>query len=176
MRLAFFALLAVAASLALYAAADFTRLSFWIIDTQRGFQNEMARAVQALRAGEAGAIAALCLAAGAYGFVHALGPGHGKYLVGGVGLGTQVSTLKLLGIAGASSIAQALWAILLVYGGFALVEISAQQLTFLAEDVLAPLSYGAISAVGVFLVWRGLRVLAAQGRTAPLAVAGHHHG
>lgn len=77
-------------------------------------------------------------AAGAYGIVHAVGPGHGKYLVGGVGLGTSVPAVRLLAVALASSLAQALWAIVLVYGGFQLLSLSAQRMTSLAEDVLAP--------------------------------------
>lgn len=98
-------------------------------------------------------------AAGAYGIVHAVGPGHGKYLVGGVGLGTSVPAVRLLAVALASSLAQALWAIVLVYGGFQLLSLSAQRMTSLAEDVLAPASYLAIASVGVILAWRGARAL-----------------
>lgn len=98
-------------------------------------------------------------AAGSYGFVHALGPGHGKYLIGGVGLGTAVPARRLLGLALASSLAQALWAIALVYGGFSLFETSARRMTRLAEDALAPISYLAIGGVGIVLAWRGLRGL-----------------
>ena len=80
--------IAVAAS-AIYLSVDLSSVGAWAVDQQRGFQNQMAGAIHALRAGDPGAYFALLTAAGAYGFVHALGPGHGKYLIGGVGLGTS---------------------------------------------------------------------------------------
>lgn len=159
MRVALGALLALATAFVIYIGADFSALSHWVVDQQREFQNQMAFALQALRAGDTGAYVALLTATGAYGFVHALGPGHGKYLVSGVGLGTTVSAPKLTGIAVISSLLQAMWAIVLVYGGFALVEASAQQLTFLANDVLAPVSYAAIGVVGLILTGRGFSAL-----------------
>ena len=156
--------------LAFLMVPDLSGLAHWAVEQQRAFQNEMAGAVRGLRAGNPGATAALLTAAGAYGFVHAAGPGHGKYLIGGVGVGSRVSMARLLGIAVLSSLAQAAWAILLVYGGFALLEVSAQSVTTLAEDYLAPASYLVIALIGVVLVWRGLRGLARQ-RT-----SGHDHG
>jgi ABC-type nickel/cobalt efflux system permease component RcnA len=175
MRIALACLAALAASLALYAFTDFAALSQWVVTQQRGFQNQMAGAAQALRAGDLGAYGALLAATGAYGFVHALGPGHGKYLVGGVGLGSGVSARKLVAISAASSLAQAAWAILLVYGGFAVLEVSARQVTELAEAVLAPASYALISAVGLFLVWRGGRSLLRRRAALAHAPVGHHH-
>jgi len=156
---------------------DLSAVSQWVIDQQRAFQNQMAGAVRSLKSGEPGAYAALFLATGAYGFVHAIGPGHGKFLVGGVGLGTTVSATRLVGIAAASSVAQSLWAIILVYGGFFLVSITAQQLTFLAEDILAPVSYGAIALVGLILVWRGVRRFSRSSHTSVhMHAHAHEHG
>lgn len=158
--------LAVAAvllfSIAAFLIVDFDRLSLWIINQQRLFQTQMSSALWSLRTGEITAYLALFAAAGGYGFVHALGPGHGKYLVGGVGLGSSVTTAKLVSLAVISSLFQALWAIVLVYGGFSLLELSADRLRFLSEDVLAPVSYGAIGIVGVILAWRGLRSLSSR--------------
>jgi len=169
MRLALLTCLAAAAALALFVLTDLNQISAWAINAQRGFQNQMAMAVQSLKSGNPGAYLALLSATGAYGFVHALGPGHGKYLVGGIGVGTQISTARLLGLAIASSLAQSLWAIALVYGGFFLIEASAHQMTALAEDFLAPASYLAIAAVGLTLVWRGMRSMRKSGH------ASHHH-
>lgn len=157
MRIVGIGLACCVALLALLFVADTASVTQWALEQQRAFQNQIAGAVRALKAGDPGAYLALFTAAGAYGFVHAVGPGHGKYLLGGVGLGTSVSVTRLTMIASASSLAQALWAILLVYGGFTLVSITAQQMTFIAEDVLAPLSYVAIASVGAVLVWRGVR-------------------
>lgn len=158
------------------ASAQFPILAAWAVEQQRIIQNEMALAVHDLRSGEPGAWLALLGAAAAYGFVHAVGPGHGKYLIGGVGLGQAVSAPRLLSIALASSLMQALWAILLVYGGLYLFEVSAQRLTTLAETYLASISYLAICAIGLVLVWRGIgsfrrgRLKATQNHTH------HEHG
>lgn len=149
----------IAAFLAI-ASIDLSRVAIWAVDAQRDFQNQMAGAIRALKSGDIYAYFTLLGATTAYGFVHALGPGHGKYLVGGVGLGTSVSVRKLVGLATASSLTQSLWAIVLVFGGFLFIEVSAQQMTTLAEDYLAPLSYLAIASVGLLLVWRGLHALA----------------
>ncbi len=163
-------------ALAITLSVDVSGVTSWAVEQQRAFQNQMASAVRALRSGEAGAVAALLGAAGAYGFVHAVGPGHGKYLIGGVGLGTAVPTTRLLGVALASSAAQAVWAIALVYGGFALLEVSARRMTALAENVLAPASYLAIAFVGLVLVWRGARRLARSASPARPHSAHRSHG
>lgn len=157
MRLALFLIASVSVAFIAINLVDLSRIAHWALDAQRGFQNQMAGAIRALKAGEVGAYAALLSATAAYGFVHALGPGHGKYLVGGVGLGTSVSVRKLVGLAAASSLAQSLWAIVLVFGGLSFVEVSARQLTAMAEDYLATVSYLAIAGVGLLLVWRGIR-------------------
>ncbi|WP_421907396.1 nickel/cobalt transporter [Mameliella sp.] len=155
------ACLAIVASLAIVTVLiDTSSLAAWASQQQRAFLTDLARAVRALQTGQPGAWIALMTAAGSYGFVHAVGPGHGKYLIGGVGLGTSVPTARLLGLALASSLAQAIWAIVLVYGGFSLFELSARRMTALAEDILAPASYLAIASVGLVLVWRGVRGLA----------------
>lgn len=148
-----------AAAGAIYLLQDAEGLARWAAEQQRGFQNQMAGALRALKMGQPGALAALFAAAGAYGFVHAAGPGHGKALIGGVGLGSAVSAPRLLAISLTSSLAQALWAIVLVYGGFVLLEISARQMTALAEDWMAPASALAIAAIGLILVWRSIRAL-----------------
>lgn len=182
--------LILVAALCLICAAvvtqiDMTGLAHWAAGHQRAFQNQIATAIGALRSGAPGApgaLTALLGVAGAYGFVHAVGPGHGKYLLGGVGLGTEVSAVRLIGLALAASLAQALWAIALVYGGFLLLELSAQQMTVLAEDVLAPASYLAITGIGAILAWRGLRGLLARARVEhddhdhPHGCSFHAHG
>lgn len=164
MRIVWFGLIGLVALVALLLTLDLSAIGYWAVEQQRAFQNQMAGAIRALKSGEPTAYVALFAATGAYGFVHALGPGHGKYLVGGVGLGTSISISRLVSIAAASSIVQALWAILLVYGGFYLISITAQQMTYMAEDILAPASYLAIACVGVVLVLRGTRRIA-SGRT-----------
>ncbi len=150
--------LAALATLFLMSGNDLWQdFAFWAMSQQREFQTDMASAIHAIRVGNSGAWAALLVAAGLYGFVHALGPGHGKFLIGGIGLGTQVSTMRLATIALASSVAQSIWAIVLVYGGFFLLQASAARFTDLADTYLAPASYLAIAAVGLVLLLRGIK-------------------
>lgn len=159
--------------LAVWASGAMDVAGRWAAGQQREFQNAMAAAVQAVRTGTPGAWATLLGACAAYGFVHAVGPGHGKYLIGGAGLASRAGTGRMVALALASSLAQAGTAILLVYGGFLLFEMSASWAVGTAEKVLAPLSYAAILAIGGVLVWRALCTLAAAGQRADHA---HHHG
>ena len=151
----------ILAALVLFAVGSilFPGVMDWAATQQRAFQNEMAAAVRAIRSGAPGGWAALLLAAGSYGVVHAAGPGHGKYLIGGVGLASIASAPRMIALAVASSLAQVLWAVVLVYGGFSLLQLSAKHLTVLAEQWLAPASYLAIAAVGIILAVRGLRII-----------------
>ncbi len=160
MRLSLFLpLLAVAAAGALlWLLVPWTDIVSWAASAQRDFQNSMARALRAVRSGDPAAIWTLCAATFAYGFVHALGPGHGKVLLGGAALASGATLRRMTVLTLLSSMAQALSAIAIV-GGFAvLLGIGTQQLGVVADTWLAPASYAAIAAVGAYLVVRGFRM------------------
>ena len=149
----------------------------WVVEKQRVFQNQMAEAVIRMRSGDMLAITTLLMSTATYGFVHALGPGHGKYLIGGVGVGTQIKHLHLISIAVISSITQALWAIVLVYSAFFFLGVAADKVETFSESLLFPLSHGAITLVGCILVFRGIRnVFHLNFRTTPLTKCTHSHG
>ena len=149
----------------------------WVVEKQRVFQNHMAEAVIRMRSGDMLAISTLLISTATYGFVHALGPGHGKYLIGGVGIGTQIKHLHLISIAVISSITQALWAIVLVYSAFFFLGVAADKIETFSEALLLPLSYGAIALVGGILVFRGLRnVFHLNFGTTPPTRCTHSHG
>ncbi|MEM1131238.1 MAG: hypothetical protein AAGH83_12065 [Pseudomonadota bacterium] len=144
----------------------------WALDGQREAQTAMARALRALRAGDFTAVLSLLLVCFGYGFFHAVGPGHGKMMIGGYGAATQIGAMKLSLVALASSLAQGGTAVALVGFGLVLWTWGRAEITDLAEQVFAPLSFAAIALVGLWLVYRGVRGL----RRSRQAVEDHAHG
>jgi ABC-type nickel/cobalt efflux system permease component RcnA len=175
MRRALILALAGAAALLLWlwASGGFDSIAVWAANEQRAFQNSIARTLRALRGGEAGAYALLMGSCFAYGFFHAIGPGHGKLLVGGYGLARKVPVLRLSLIALASSLGQAITAILLAYGGLWLLGLTRERMVGAAEDWLAPISYAMVAAIGLWLALRGARRLR---QVQAVHVHSDHHG
>ncbi|PYE82465.1 nickel/cobalt transporter [Pseudoroseicyclus aestuarii] len=146
----------VAALVWVLASGVDMRVAAWAAGWQRDFQTSLAGTLRALRAGEPGAVTLFLGICFAYGFFHAVGPGHGKLLIGGYGLGRRVALLRLAGIAVISSLGQAATAILLVLVGLLLVGFTRQQLTGAAETLMLPASTLAVAGIGLWLVIRGL--------------------
>ncbi|MCA3444914.1 MAG: hypothetical protein INF52_16395 [Rhodobacter sp.] len=144
------------------------------IDAQRWAQSALAGAIRQLRAGHGGALAALLGLSFAYGVFHAVGPGHGKMLIGGYGMATRVRLVPLAAIAILSSLAQATVAVALVYAGIALFGWTRDRLVDGADQVTAPVSYAIVALIGVWLMVRGWRSLR-SGQGDGLATAPRTH-
>ncbi|MCF3935504.1 hypothetical protein L1787_19110 [Acuticoccus sp. M5D2P5] len=130
----------------------------WAATQQRAFHTMVS---ELLNHNQGGAIASAGLigACLAYGFLHAAIPGHGKFLIAGAGMSSEISTLRLVLLSLAASLAQAVTAIVLVYGSFVLLDITAGWAMAATDKVLVPISYVAILAIGIILIRRALKGL-----------------
>jgi ABC-type nickel/cobalt efflux system permease component RcnA len=155
-------------------------LGDWALGQQRAVQDALAGAVRALRGGQPGAWAMLLGVSFAYGFFHALGPGHGKVVIGAYGVARRVPMGRLAGLALASSFAQAVVAIALVALGAWLLGWTRAEMEGLAEGAMLPLSLALVAGLGLWLLWRGARDLTGRGgdagRDAPNLAPDHVHG
>lgn len=138
----------------------------------------MAGALRGIPAGDPWSVWTLCGATAAYGFFHALGPRHGKVLIGGAALASGATLKRLSILTILSSLAQAATAILLAGSLFIVVQMRSSELAELTEAWLAPASYAAIAPIGAVLVFRGARswYKMGQAKQAAHGCCGHAHG
>ncbi len=159
MRALILTLLALAALVGLFFAAGLDAgLSQWITSTQRDYQNALAAALRGLRAGAPGAVTGFMSICFAYGFLHALGPGHGKAVMGAYAMANDGTLRRMIWLAVTASLAQATVAVLLVHGAILLLGGARDRIEGLATQI-EPLSALAIGALGLLLLWRGVRRL-----------------
>ncbi len=141
---------------ALWANGALAGLGWWIAAQQHAVQSLLAAEIDALRAGDTAALWGLATMCGAYGFLHALGPGHGKALIAGASVGLRASARRMALIALAGSLAQALVAIALVYAGFALFDVTARSLADGSQRWFSAGGDLIIALLGAWLLARGL--------------------
>mgnify|MGYP001767196182 CR=1 FL=1 len=169
--------LPVAAVLALvWATGGLVGLAAEAASAQRATQEALAGAVRALRAGSPGALAGLLGLCFVYGVLHALGPGHGKALIGAYGVAQRVPVGRLSALAVVSSLAQAGVAVVMVYALVAVLRLTRDAATGLAETAVPVLGNAMIAALGLWLVWRGLRGMRRQARAGDGHDHDHGHG
>lgn len=151
--------IAVVAFAGFWIAGGFHIVSSWAATGQEQAQRTMVGALRGLKGGQPGAWSALLGLCFAYGFFHAVGPGHGKVLIGGYGIGKRVPFLRLSILAIFSSLAQATTAVILVAAGVFVFDWTRETMTGLADRTLAQASYLAIALIGLWLLVRGGRRL-----------------
>lgn len=148
-------------------------LQGWMAEAALGFQRQaqdaLAGALRALRNGEPGAVAGFLTICFLHGFLHALGPGHGKGVIAAYAVAAPVAPSRLVVIAGLSSLAQAVTAILVVYAGVWLLDGAREGVEGLAAAI-EPLSFGFVALLGLMLCFRAWRHFPREG-----AGHGHHH-
>lgn len=159
--------------LALWGSGGFAGLLDGVHALQREAQTALAGAVRALRGGEPGAMAALLGICFTYGVLHAVGPGHGKALIGAYGVARRVPVVKLSLLALIASLAQAGVAVALVYAAVALFGLTRDAATGLAEGAVPAFGNLLIMALGLWLLWRGIKGLQRQWA---VPVHQHEHG
>jgi ABC-type nickel/cobalt efflux system permease component RcnA len=143
----------------------------WLQSAQRAAQERLAGAIRALRGGEPGALVAFWAVCFGYGVLHAAGPGHGKLVIGGYGVARRVPVGRLAGLALASSLAQAAFAVALVYAAVAVLGLTRTAVEGAAEDWMTPVGHAMIAGLGLWLVWRGIRGMRGRG----VEPADHRH-
>ena len=143
-------------------------LAEWAFTLQRLLNAEMRRHLAQMADGVSWApLAAIMLAAFAYGVFHAIGPGHGKVVIGSWFATRRARVVHGLAACGLSALVQAASAV-------ALVLVLAGALSLTPRDVIAQAawleagSYGLIAAMGAwrFLQWRRARFRAALEKAA----------
>lgn len=171
-----------AAALVIAIVLHWSDIAFWVQGEQRAIQAQLAKTIHAVRAGDQFAVAALLGACFLYGLLHAIGPGHGKFLIGSAAIASRSTARRMATIGFSSSLMQAVSAIVLAYGGLGLVSLTGSAVIGSANSVLVPLSYAAMGLVGVWIAVRGFRLIVQQKipepghATAPaLGNEAHHH-
>ncbi|MFU8841887.1 MAG: nickel/cobalt transporter [Nitriliruptoraceae bacterium] len=133
---------------------------------ESGLEAALTWLVEAVTEGEVLVVLAL-LGAVAVGVVHALGPGHGKVLVGAYLLGERGQPRDALAL---GILVATMHTVTVLVLGLVMVGAVELGLERRAERVLRLLAAVAVIALGVGLLWRRR-----PGRTAAHTIAGHEH-
>lgn len=147
-------------------------LGAWIIAQESHFYLGLTGAVRAVRSGNG--LALLIGLSFAYGVFHAAGPGHGKAIITSYMVSNEVALRRGLAIALAAALLQGVIATAIVgIAAFAFNATGARMTE--AAQIAELMSYIGIVGLGLLLVWRKGRALAAvlrpSAKEAPVALA-----
>lgn len=141
----------------------FDAIIVYVFNQQRWFSRSLSDSVVALRdtAGGVGGGATWTLVTlgFVYGIFHAIGPGHGKAVISAYALTHETRFRRTIGLSFGAAFVQALSAILVVGVLSTLVDGSVRHFATSADDVLNPISFAAVTILGIYLLVRGLSPL-----------------
>jgi len=141
------------------AKSWFEALVLFIYEQQRGFSRSLSDAVAGLKNASEGATVTLISLGFLYGIFHAIGPGHGKAVISTYALTHETQFRRTIGLSFAAAIVQGLSAIIVVGVLSWMVKGSIHKFATSADDVLNPISFAAVTTIGVYLLVRGVRAL-----------------
>lgn len=141
-------------------------------EAQRGLFDRIGGLIAGAREGGVAATALAVLLAGAYGVLHALGPGHRKTLLAGYFAAQPASVATIVGAALAVALLHGASAAAVTYGAYYLLRGSVLASTAQAGRVLELISLLVALGLGAGILVRGLRRSAA---THPGAACCHVH-
>ena len=157
----------------------FDRTWVWIVQAQREMTSAMTGAVRRLQTGDAvSSTLFLALVSFLYGVLHAVGPGHGKFVISSYALANERTVRRGILLSFMAAFVQALSAIVIV--GILAILFRATSLQIKATEArLETLSWGLVALIGAWLLYSQLRPLLAA-RAAHARGHGHghdhHHG
>ncbi len=127
----------------------------WIYAQQQHFFRALQSALTLIRDGGTGGTLTLAGLSFAYGIFHAAGPGHGKAVISSYMLANEIALKRGIALSFASSLAQAISAMVLVGTAFFVLRGAALTMTD-ATWFLEMASYAMIAGFGALLIWRKL--------------------
>lgn len=150
------------------------RIWMWVLEGQREMTGAMTAAVRQLKTGDAvGSAMALAAASFLYGILHAVGPGHGKFVISSYALANEKTVRRGIALSFMAALVQAVSAIAIVSVLAVLFKATSLQIRAL-EAHLETVSWGLIALFGAWLLYRQIQAM----RPSAVAVAhghGHHH-
>jgi ABC-type nickel/cobalt efflux system permease component RcnA len=160
-----------------WSALDTPLRSVWhsLMQLQSEMVRGMARAVRAVRFEGSQAAPLLLLSAFAYGLLHALGPGHGKFVITSYALADDRTVRHAIAISFLAAAFQAITAVVLVTTLFEILRATSRDMRQ-AQLVLDMASGALIAVVGLVLLARSARKLLPASISARLPVLRSRNG
>ena len=146
--------------IAFQSSPVYDHLIAWVYEEQSSYTRSLAAAVKNLRDTTSEEAFFTLMGVGfAYGIFHAVGPGHGKAGITAYALTHESSAKRTAALASASAFIQGFTALAIVGGLQLLLQGSLRRAALSVDDIMEPVSFAAVSAIGLYFSFRGGRSL-----------------